>query len=177
MDFWLERRTNMDKNEYATVNASIYCCTINDNWNDNGSYKWINFTPDSANHLLCYQGLHIKNWSADYDFKLFINRVYDKQYYLDDLQRYAHILAKCKKYKIANALEIFDYLVKNKYDFYFLPDHPKFDRISNKCYCPFVKQKDNYYSIKNKTLQLIPKNKLKSFVNNNMFYLMDMIEN
>ena len=167
----------MDKNGYATVNASIYCCKINDNWNCNSSYKWVSLTPDLANHILCYQRLHIKNWSADYDFKLFIDRVYDKQYYLDDLQRYAHVLAKCKKYKIANALEIFDYLVKNKYDFYFLPDHPKFDRISNECYCPFVKQKGKYYSIKNKTLQLIPKNKLKSFVNNNMFYLMDMIEN
>ena len=61
--------------------------------------------------------------------------------------------------------------------FIFLPDHPKFDHISNKCYCPFAKQKGKYYSIKNKTLQLIPKNKLKSFVNNNMFHLMDMIEN
>lgn len=167
----------MDKQGYATVNVSIYCCTINDNWNCDSSYKWISFTPDSTNHILCYQGLHIKNWSADYDFKLFIDRVYDKQYYLDDLQRYAHVLAKCKEYKITNALEIFDYLVKNKYDFYFLPDHPKFDHISNKCYCPFVKQKGKYYSIKNETLQLIPKNKLKSFVNNNMFHLMDMIEN
>ena len=71
-------------------------------------------------------------------------------------------------------------MVKKKetpYDFYFLPDHPQFDRIFIKCYCPFVKQKGKYYSTKCKTPQLISKNKLKSFVNNNMFYLMDMIEN
>ena len=60
--------------------------------------------------------------------------------------------------------------------FIFLPDHPKFDCISNKCYCPFVKQNVNYYSTKGKTPQLIPKNKLKSFVNNNMFYLMNIAD-
>lgn len=146
LGFLARKKICMDKNGYAMVNASIYCCTINDNWNRNSSYKWISFTPDSTNHILCYQGLHIKNWSADYNFKLFIDRSYDNQYYLDDLQRYAHVLAKCKKYKVTNALEIFNYLTSNNYDFDFLSD------------------------------QLIPKDKLKSFVNNNMFYLMDMLE-